>query len=83
MIFRYLDLFSILPLMLSAEIEGDHHEGDIVHGIGVDRAGDSKICPHGKYDDGHDGLNLDKICNVFNHKFLLIHLRWAAPPAVS
>ena len=69
--------------MLSAKIEGDHHECDIVYGIGVDRAGDGKIRPYGQYDDGHDGLDLDKICNVFNHKFLLIHLRWAAPPTAS
>ena len=72
-----------LPLVLGAEIEGDHHEGDIVHGIGIYCAGDGKIRPHGKYDDGHNGLDLDKICNVFNHNFLLIHLRWAAPPAAS
>ena len=64
MIFRYLDLFSILPLMLSAKIEGDHHECDIVHGIGVDRAGDGKIRPHGKYDDGHDGLDLNKLHDI-------------------
>ena len=71
-----------LPLMLSAKIEGDHHERDIIHGIGVARAGDGKVRPHGQYDDGHDSLDLDKICDIFDHKILLIRLRWAATPAV-
>lgn len=37
-------LFLALALVLGAKVEGDHHERDIVHGIGVDRAGDCEVC---------------------------------------
>ena len=59
-----LILFFAFSLVLRAEVEGDHPQGDIVHRIGAYRTRDGKIRPHGQYDDGHDGLDLNKLHDI-------------------
>lgn len=56
-----------LSLSLSAEVEGDdggYHDHNI---IGGDVASEAENSKDGNYHHGHDGLDLNEICNVFQN----------------
>ena len=62
--------FYLLFLCLSAKVESDNHQYDIVYVIGVDVARNGEIAPNSDNGKGDDSFNFNKVCKVFKHDYL-------------
>ena len=63
-------LFLFTFLSLSAKVESDNHQYDIVYVISIYFSYYGKIAPNSDNGKCDDSFNFDKVCKVFKHDYL-------------